>query len=106
MILQSDRLTAIWGLGAEPNSTVTLSVSETSSHSLLGRGTAQANQTGGWMVSIRVSSKNSTTLVATDSSGASASLEDVAWGGDSKHKQIPVSISVHTSCILLVSQWE
>jgi hypothetical protein len=80
MILQSDRSTAIWGLGAKANSTVTLSVSDTSNHSLLGRETIQANETGGWRILIQISPHNSTTLVATDSSGASASLEDVAWG--------------------------
>ena len=78
MILQSDRPAKIWGLGAMADSTVTFAVSD--SHGLLVRATTKANHAGAWNVSIRMGHHNSTTLVAIDSSGASASLRDVAWG--------------------------
>ena len=80
MILQCDRPTQIWGTGAEAGGTVTLTVSDTSSLRSLSHVTTQANPEGAWRVSAQVSAHNSTTVLVADSSGASASLNDVAWG--------------------------
>ena len=100
MILQCDRPTQIWGTGAEAGGTVTLTVSDTSSLRSLSHVTTQANPEGAWRVSTQVSARNSTTVLVADSSGASASLDDVAWGAVLLCGKLP-RYRWHLDCIVL-----
>ena len=78
---------------------MTLTVSDTSSLRSVSHVTTQANPEGAWRVSTQVSARNSTTVLVADSSGASASLNDVAWGAVLLCGKLP-RYRWHLDCII------
>ena len=80
MILQRGSNTAVWGEGAKPRSTVTVSVGTTTADVVGAIATTTADVVGGWRVVLpTVEAAESTTLSVTDGE-SNATLRDVAFG--------------------------
>jgi sialate O-acetylesterase len=78
MILQRDQGAKVWGTGA--SGPVTLKVVDAATGMLLAAGVQAAMTGSDWSATITATATHSAVLTATDASGATATLKDVAFG--------------------------